>query len=143
MDTDPENSKLWKELSSVLNLGCVLRQGAFEGPYLSVHFPYNRFEPHSYGVVAGSGVNLRSAPSRTARIIAQVGHLIVRTEIDAGERRIKETIGGETHEWIRIVLPSGQRCYVYGKYFRTPLDFRARFEEKDDIWYLTSFIAGN
>ena len=143
LDTDPENSKLWLELSSVLKLGCVLRQGAFEAPYLSVQFPYNRFEPHSYGVVAGSGVNLRDAPSRTARIIAQVGHLIVRSEIEAGERRIRETIGGETHEWIRVVLPSGQRCYVYGKYFRTPLDYRARFEEKDGTWYLTSFMAGD
>lgn len=143
LDTDPENSKIWKELAAVLNLGLVLREGAFEGPYLSVHFPYNRFEVESYGVVSGSGVNLRSGPSRTAQIIAQVGHLIVRTELEAGEERVKETIGGETHEWIRIVLPSGQRCYVYGKYFRTPLDFRARFELKDETWYLTSFIAGD
>lgn len=143
LDTDPENSGLWKELTAVLNLGCVLGQGAFEAPYLSVQFPYNRFAPRTYGVVAGSGVNLRDAPSRSAQIIAQVGHLIVRSEIKAGERRIRETIGGETHDWIRVVLPSGQRCYVYGKYFRSPLDYRARFEEKDGTWYLTSFISGD
>ena len=50
---------------------------------------------------------------------------------------------GHGHPWQRIALPGGGTGYVTAPEFRSPIDYRARFEKRDGRWRMIVFIAGD
>ncbi len=45
--------------------------------------------------------------------------------------------------WRPIITPEGIRGFVSSRYAYLPVGYRARFEQRQGQWIMTSFIAGD
>lgn len=143
LDKDAENSEVWAILERVLRNGGVFEQGrqAFYAPYTYATFP-DDLDAFTHGVISGEGVRLRSQPATNARIVTNLSYDVV--EYLPAEEEIRETIGDETHPWVHVKTVSGQEGWVYGKYYASPIDFRAGFERQaDGRWEMVFLVAGD
>jgi len=144
LDTGPAKSVIWKELGDVLRLGGAYSEengtARYIAPYMFAKWP-DEFDSFEYAAITGENVTIRSGPSRTAAAIKTVSYLIVHMEEIPEE--IEETINGETHPWRKIGLPDGRKGFVWGKYARSPVSYRAGFERTNGFWKLTFFLAGD
>jgi len=144
LDTKASKSMLWQELRNVLELGGTFEnkdKSVFTAPYIFTSFPQG-FDPKTYGAVTGQGVRIRSQPSRGARQISTLSFDVVRLLEDSTP--ISEVLGKEKHTWKKIQLPNSNTVgYVYGKYLRTPRDYRASFEREGNKWKMYYFVKGN
>lgn len=137
-------SKLWSTLETVLNLGGQFhtygQSKSFEAPYLGPCWPADA-EPYEYGAVMGAGVRLRSAPSLNTQILKTLSYDLVKY---IETTPIEETIGGESHPWIKVQLVDGTEGFLYGKFYRSPLDFRVVFQQTSSgEWKISSLLAGD
>ena len=142
---DPEKSKsstLWPQLKEVLENGGTFSSDGkfFTAPYIFSMFP-DEYDAFDHGVISGSGVRIRSEASLNSQRVKSISYEVVEVLSRTSEK--SETIGGETHPWIHIKTLDGQEGYVFGKYFRSPLEFRAGFEKKKGKWKMTFFVAGD
>ena len=89
----------------------------------------------------GAGVRLRSGPGLSTQILKTLSYDLVKlVEMTPTE----ETIGGETHPWIKVQLADGTEGFLYGKFYRSPLDFRAGFQQDEaGQWKLVRLLAGD
>lgn len=139
-------SNLWSELGAVLALGGQFedygndRGKYFVAPYLEPCWPAT-VEPYEYGVVIGAGVRLRSSPGLSTKIIKTLSHDLVKY---IETTPTYETIGGESHPWIKVALADGTEGFLYGKFYRSPLDVRAGFQQDETgSWKLVTLVAGD
>jgi hypothetical protein len=123
----------WVELERAIGLG-----GVFEGPE-SFCTPYvfcldipdcDICDPHETLVAVNDRAPVYGAPDRTSEVVATLSYSVVRT-LDHG------------HPWQRIALPGGGTGFVTAPEFRSPIDYRARFEKRDGRWQMIVFIAGD
>lgn len=137
-------SKLWPTLEGVLALGGQFNDygsGAyFLAPYLDPCWPPTA-EPYEYGAVVGAGVRLRSGTGLSTKILKTLSYdLVEYIETTPTE----ETIRGETHPWIKVRLVDGTEGFLYGKFYRSPLDFRAGFQKNTEgNWQMVMLLAGD
>ncbi|MEL6969944.1 MAG: SH3 domain-containing protein [Bacteroidota bacterium] len=137
-------SRLWPTLESVLVLGGTFHgsgnEAYFEAPYLGPCWPDDA-EPYEYGAVTGAGVRFRSGPSLNTQILKNLSYDLVKY---IETTPIEENIGGESHPWVKVQLVDGTEGFLYGKFYRSPLDFRAGFQKGvDGQWKLVSLLAGD
>lgn len=142
LDTNPQESKLWGELKRVLSLGGTFKRDVFTAPWTFSEFP-SEFDASKFAVVTGRSVNIRQRPRSNAAPMGKVTYLVVRDLQHEETKEIVEVIGNDSYTWQKIGLPDGSAGYVYGKFFRKPLDYRAAFKPIDDVWKLTMFVAGD
>lgn len=143
LDTAPDESRIWKALALCLELGgkwdAIGANKRFVAPYVfSLDFISDPFQE---GVIIGDNVRLRDAPGTDSNIIGGLSwdHYSVLETSDT-----QEEIGGESHYWVKLKTMKGEEGYVYGKYTRSPIDFRAFFAKNAaGKWLLTLFIAGD
>ena len=140
--SNPKKSKLWTELSQVLNLGGAFSENSnlqFCAPYI---FNLNDIEdPFEQGIILGEGVRLREAPELNAKIITALNW--EKVDLLAQSAPKKESINGETHYWQKIKTNKDITGFVFGKYLRVPVDYRICWEKKDEKWKIISFLAGD
>jgi len=144
LDVAPKESKIWKELAFCLELGGKWNTyddtKRFVAPYV---FMLESFEDaFSEGVIVGDNVRLRAGASSTSEIIGSLSwdHYTLMDQDDFTE----EEIGGVSHYWMKIETLNGEKGYVYGKYTRSPIDYRVAFEKQADAsWKIGYFIAGD
>jgi len=139
---NPQESEVWTTLLKVLRLG-----GKFDNqPKTSFTAPYTFFADNirdSFGewIIIGQSVKLRETASVQGKILGLLNYDIVKY---IGEKNpIKETIDGETYPWIKIETTEKIQGYVYGKYIRSPIDYRVNFVKKNGKWKITFFVAGD
>jgi len=144
LDTKASKSLVWQELRNVVELGGTFEnkdKTVFTAPYIFTSFPQG-FDPKTYGAITGAGVRIRNAPSRGAKQIGTLSFDVVRLLPD--NTPISEVVAKEKHVWKKIQMPNSQTIgYVFGKYLRTPNDYRASFERKGDTWKMFYFVKGN
>jgi hypothetical protein len=123
----------WQELERAISLG-----GIFEGPE-SFCTPYvfcleipgcDTCDPYETLIATSKRSAVYAAPDRNAAVVAQLSFSVVRA-LDDG------------YPWRKIALPGGGTGYVTAPEFRSPIDYRARFEKRDGRWLMTLFIAGD
>jgi hypothetical protein len=137
-------SDLWSTLETLLALGGQFSDYGegpyFEAPYLGPCWP-DSTEPSAFGAVMGAGVRLRSGPGLSTKIIKTLSYdLVEYLETTPTE----ETISGETHPWIKVRLADGMEGFLYGKFYRSPLDFRAGFQKNQaGQWQMVLLVAGD
>lgn len=141
LDTKPRRTALWNELLAVLELGGAFHRAEFTAPYVFMLFP-SQFDGYKYGAITGRNVNIREQPRSTSRSIGKESYTVVRL-LPNEEKEVVEVIGNESHPWVKIGLPAGEIGYVYGKYVRSPIDYRATFRPIDGTWKMVSFLAGD
>jgi hypothetical protein len=131
-DMDLEIS-YWKELERAIALG-----GVFEGPE-SFCTPYvfcldvpdcDTCDPYETLIATSDRAPVYRKPDRDSEVVARLSYGVVRA-LDHG------------HPWQRIALPGGGTGYVAPPEFRSPIDYRARFEKREGLWLMTLFIAGD
>ena len=135
-------SEVWEILTEVLSLGGTFQDSEdyFAANYVFSTWPdtYDAFE---YGAIAGSGVRFRSAPTLNSKTIASISYDIVQV-LEYTDK--EETIGGETHPWVKIALLDGQEGFVYGKFLRSPVGYRAGFQrDSTGQWQMHYLLAGD
>ncbi|MEZ0369022.1 MAG: SH3 domain-containing protein [Candidatus Sericytochromatia bacterium] len=147
LDTRPEASGIWQELSLVLSLG-----GRFDGENP------NRFTaPYTFNcpavndafeelIVLGRDVVLRAGPDPKSQARRTLSFELVTRVRDADGEYVESkpmSLGGESHPWFQVRLADGTSGYIWGKYLRSPIDFRAGFTRKVGVWTLDFFVAGD
>ena len=138
--TQVDTLQIWHVLASVLSKGGAFSQGGkyFSAPYVNALWP-DDYDAIDYGVVTGSGVRMRSAPSTNSSIVKTVSYNIVMI-LDVG---VEEEINGEQHPWVQIELLDGRQGYIYGKFVGSPTDYRAGFAyDQYEGWNMDVFLAG-
>ncbi len=142
LDSNPERSPLWHELEEILVLGggfSVFDKIGFYAPYIYVLDDIE--DPFTQVVIIGENVRLRDQPSSKGKVIGSLSWDLA--DLLSEESSIEETINGETHLWQKVKSVNGETGYVYGKYIRSPIDFRAGFKQYDGRWMMDLFIAGD
>jgi len=123
----------WQELERAVSLG-----GLFEGPE-SFCTPYvfcleipgcDTCDPYETLIAVSARAPVYGAPDRDAEVVVYLSYSVVHI-LDHG------------HPWQRIALPGGGAGYVTAPEFRSPIDYRARFEKRAGRWQMTLFIAGD
>ncbi len=132
-----DHPPVYQELVTILSMGgSFMGTGAgktFCAPYVYSLFP-DDLDASSHAVITGTGVRVREQPDLNAPIITNLSYEIVK--LDAGGSENKS-------EWVKIIAPNGKKGYVFGKYIRSPTDYRACFEKKQGKWLMTSLVAGD
>ena len=141
LNKNPRKSEIWQEIKNAIEIG-----GTFENdnrywtPYVFTKFPeaYNTFE---HAAVVGNFVRMRDKPSLQGEIIAELDYEIVKLTNVADQKR--ETFGDETHYWNEVIRQNNQKGYIYGKYLRSPIDYRMGMTNDSGKWLITVFVAGD
>ncbi|HMQ47574.1 MAG TPA: SH3 domain-containing protein [Saprospiraceae bacterium] len=133
--------EIWSILQSALTQGGVFQdnRNAFVAPYYFATWPEG-YDPYDFGVLIGSGVRLRAAPSQQAPINHTVSYDIVTVLSEENT----ETIEGESYPWVRVALEKEGEGYVYGKYIGYPIGYRVGFQRiAGNHWEMNFFVAGD
>jgi hypothetical protein len=142
LDTNPEESDVWKELSDAISFGGTLSdKNLYTAPYIFVNFPegYDHFQ---YGAILGENVNLREKPTSNSNSIMQLSFEVVEMPGEYSEQTV--VIEGEKYRWVKIRTLDGEVGYVVEKYVRNPVDYRVGVEQQEDgTWKIVFFIAGD
>ncbi len=144
LNSNPEKSGFWSELEEVLKLGGTFddkEKSSFTAPYVFSRFPgsYDAFE---YAAVINKNVSIHAEPRSDSKIVGGLSYTVVKLEKDPVSTT-SETTNGENFRWFTIRTLTGTEGYIYGKYLRSPLDYRTRFIKKDGVWKMTFFVAGD
>lgn len=135
-------SKIWDILEEILALGgsFLAMPGGFEANYVSSTWPA-AYESSDHAAIVGSGVRFRTSPTLQSKTIASISYDIVKV-LEYTEK--EETIAGETHPWVKIAMLDGREGYVYGKFIRSPLGYRASFGiNGKGQWQMNSLLSGD
>jgi hypothetical protein len=142
--TNPNESRVWKELGDVLRLGGRFFESPegneFRAPYVFTDFP-EELDPFEHGLVTGRNVRVRARPDSKSDVVATVSYLAVKY-LESNELP-SERVGQESYPWRRVSLPDGTAGYIWGKYVRSPIDYRAGFSKTSGAWKMTFFLAGD
>lgn len=136
------DSELWPTLADVLNLGGLFNgQGNyFEAPYLDQCYPHDK-DAFETGAVIGAGVRMRAGPNLDTKVLKNLSYDIL-DYIETTPIELK--IGNETHPWIKVKTQDGIEGFIYGKFYRSPIDYRVGFEKKPNgEWKIVSLLAGD
>ncbi|MDH3235305.1 MAG: SH3 domain-containing protein [Alphaproteobacteria bacterium] len=112
---------------------CILP--GFIAPYTYYANPPKGRDAFETMVITASGVNVRAAPSRSAKIVGRLSHRIVATP--------KKPRKDVPNDWVEIELPGGKRGFVARRFAVSPIDYRAGFVKEGGRWQMTFFLAGD
>jgi hypothetical protein len=138
-------SEIWKQLGDVLRLG---------GTFGYAHYPRDTFwAPYVFGlsrqlgdvwdaVIVGNNVQVHAQPSSSSPVIAALSHDVVKLG-PYDPKPVMEKIGEFSYPWKQIRLADQRTGYVYGRYVRSPLDYRAAFNKIEGAWKLTLLLRGD
>lgn len=139
---EAENSAVWPVLEQVLKNGGTFDPGRrdFTAPYVFAVWPA-AYDAFTHVAVTGAGVRLRSAPNLQSQTLTMISNDVVkRLEVTP----VEETISGETFPWVKVQLLDETEGYVFGKYIRSSIDYRAGFsQQQDGSWRMTYLVAGD
>ena len=137
-ELDTEDSPLWRELASALQLGAAYirrDKGGRElcAPYLLGRWPED-LEPFKHGVVISRDAPVQSEPSSASRTLGSVSYDIVTVsdwEIDDKARDAKQ-------KWVKIRYRD-RDGYIPEEQIRSPIEQAACFVKAANGWRMTAF----
>lgn len=142
LHTQKDSSELWSTLKNVLEQGGAFSadRQIFTAPYYAATFP-DAYDANTFGVITGEGVRVRAQPNLNSQILKTISYDVLPVLDWSGK---PETIGSETHPWVKVKLNDGKEGYVYGKFVGSPLDYRAVFKRQaNGSWLMTFFGKGD
>lgn len=142
LSENPENSDVWQTLLEVIKLGGKFadnQRTSFIAPYTFLAEEIE--DPFEDMIIIGENITVRKTPSLQGKILGFLSYDVVK--VVYGANSPSETINGETHPWIKIKTTEGVTGYVYGKYIRSPIDYRVDFVKTGNTWKMVFFIAGD
>ncbi len=144
LQSAPENSSLWGVLIEVLEMGGLFSSSEFNFFICPYTFFLSVENPYAHKAVVGTEVRIRNKPGLEGAVLGSLNFEIVEgVPLDPGETPVEQTIGGEIHTWEKVKTSNGNVGYVYGKFLKSPIDFRAFFAFQQDKWMLSTLVAGD
>ena len=134
-------SPIWDLLSEILAQGGIFTEGGsnFVAPYTFACFPGNG-DPATQGIVTGTGVRAREKANVSSAAVYKLSHDVVDIIAFTPD---STTLSGETYPWAHI-RHAGQEGYIFGKYIKSPLDYRAFFSKTPTGgWELSLLLSGD
>ena len=132
------DSKFWKTVNEVLALGGSFQTAhTFMAPYTYSKFP-DEFDAFEHGVVVGENVIVRKQPALDSAVIATLSYDIVRV---ADWKPKQDELKNQGR--VNVVLKDGSKGYISEDYIRSPIDYRAIFEKRDERWQLAALVTGD
>ena len=132
---DSPDSEFWDVFGKVISLGGAFQtfrgQRQFCAPYVTGSWPVD-VDSFEYAAIIAGGVRLRAQPDQDASILGGLSFNLVKIEEWTSDRT-----------WAKVTTDNGVTGYVSGKYVRSPIDYRAFFQQVDGRWQLTAFVAGD
>jgi hypothetical protein len=136
LDAFKKKPALWQELDTCFALGgTMMGRGTFAAPYVYSAFPEN-LEGTDWLVVLGANVPVHETPRDTGVVAARLTHDIVRRSSPEMGVRVPP-------DWVRIRPPIGVPAYIRRNQVRSPIDYRAVLDKRDERWLLTALVAGD
>jgi hypothetical protein len=131
-------SSLWDVLDRLLLSGGVFNEfkSQFIAPYYFATFPDGSPTANA-GIIAGSGVRMRSAPNLNSKIIKNLTHDLIEILEVSSE---KTTISEETFPWIKITTRDQREGFVWGKFVEKPLEEQLVFRKTEKGWKIVKLI---
>lgn len=143
------DSKVWKELLTVLSLGGSFDkekgQKIFVAPYVTSRWdsivrklPSNA-DVFTHSAIIAAKVPVYSRPDAAGPVVTLLSYDVV--EVDQ-----EHSVWKGDHEelrWARIKTLKGQEGYVQGDKIRSAVDYRAYFKKVKGKWMMHAFIAGD
>src|SRR5437870_2710877 len=135
-------SAIWRDLGDVLRLGGTFGYGSyprdtFWAPYVFTSKDLDAFSRDA--AIVSANVQMHAEPSGASRVIATLSYDVVKLG-PYDPNPVTEKIGEFSYPWKQIRLADQRTGYVYGRYVRSPLDYRAAFNKIDAAWKLTAFV---
>ncbi|MES2043093.1 MAG: SH3 domain-containing protein [Pseudomonadota bacterium] len=128
LDHEPEKSAIWAALAKILPLGCAFDQGSAVIPYLFTALEDR--DAFATAVTIRPNVNLRSAASETAPVVAVLHYEVL-------------TVDTDDELWSKVHTDEGVAGYVRKDLTHTPVGFRAYLKKVAGVWRMTVFIEGD
>jgi len=138
-------SDIWKELGDVVRLGGTFGYGKYSRDTF--------WAPYVFGlsgqlgdvwdaVIVANNAQVHAQPSSSSPVIAVLSYDVVKFG-PYDPNPVMEKIGEFSYPWKQIRLGDQRTGYIYGRYVRSPLDYRAAFKKIDGAWKLTVFVKGD
>ena len=144
LDDTTATSSIWNVLLETIHTGGLFSSTEFNFFICPYTFLLDVEDPYMQKAIVGTEVRIRDRPGLGGTVLGSLNYEIVETlPINPDEPVVEESIGGETHSWEKVKTSRGIIGYVYGKFLKSPLDFRAFFTFQQDKWMLTTFVAGD
>lgn len=134
---NPEKSRLWNELDRLLRLGGVFtdeEQSFFIAPYTFINFP-SFIDGSNFAVALAEKAPVFESADVTSRVVANVSHEVVKWKYRPGP--------GDPEAFEEVTIHTGVRGYLQRKYLRSPIDFRAGFQNQNGTWKMMFLVSGN
>ncbi|MES2830595.1 MAG: hypothetical protein V4695_01215 [Pseudomonadota bacterium] len=126
-------SRLWPELAAVLKLGgCFSGNGNFEAPYTFCKWP-EAVDSFNHAAIISNDVAVKVSPLASAKHLSRLSFSIVELA------DVEDTSFG----WTAIRVADKTVGYVEKRHIRSPIDYRAVFQQADGRWQLVAFLAGD
>lgn len=151
------NADFWKVLEKAMGSTCGLSDDGYV--CLTVASDFARqypAPPNSKGVsyeisqviVVGEKVNVRSQPNLKSPVVAVLTNEVVKLDRAIADQQAEVRIQKNQNYdpiqgWTPVILPDGQRGYVYNRYAYQPLEYRLVFKQHNGQWKLVSVPGGD
>ncbi len=143
-----KDTKVWKALALVIdNGGKSPAPGAFVAPYVYATFP-EEVDAFTHVVVTNKQAVVRDQPNANARILRKLDHDILTALSVADHDLVLGWSGLFQHEanpnrWVLTKDSAGRMGWVLAGDLRSPVDYRAIFEQRKGKWVIQTFLAGD
>ena len=138
-------STIWRELGDVLSLGGTFGYGKYSRDTFCAPYVFGlsgQLGDVWDAVIVGNNVQAHAQPSNSSPVITVFSYDVVKLG-PYDPNPVTEKIGEFSYPWKQIRLAGQRTGYVYGRYVRSPLDYRAAFKKIDGAWKLTVFVKGD
>ena len=134
---NPEKSALWDELDRLLRLGGVFtdqEQSFFIAPYSFINFP-SFIDASNFAVVLEEKAPVYSLPDLASPVAATVSHEVVKWKYRPGP--------ADPESFEEVTIHTGGHGYLQRKFIRSPIDFRAGFQDQNGTWKMMFMVSGD
>lgn len=128
---EPDKSRLWKQLQSVMALGCARTEAGgrvFPGMFEEMGDDADPFDL----LVVRPGAALRSGPDKNAPVAATLDWTVTAV--------VENPAPGQ---WVKVQVPGGPSGWVETDLTISPIDYRLVSELREGRWQVTAFVAGD
>ena len=137
-DLDADDSAIWRELRSALELGSAWlarpkQRRELCAPYVLAKWPED-VNPAENGVIVAREALVKSEPSSESQTLATLSYHIV----PVPDWEVDDRDAGSKQKWVRIRIKE-QDGYVPEEQIRSPVEHAACFVRTENGWRLTVF----
>lgn len=134
---EDDNSQFWNLFKESFELGGTFSDDTltFAFPYVSTTFP-GEYDSYFYGALIRENSNIYLSPNKDSKFHS-ASYTIFRI-LQWSDLKVSRQ-----EDFIPVLVSKNRYGFVHKSDFRSPVDFRGRFNYQSNSWKLKSFVAGD